>query len=406
MNFLRVSRYAHSRGGCNVGTKNLMITNNSISKRSSSILSSSASNLTNNDYNNDTMATMKAFTWKNQKCQSQTVLMIPLQQQNHQNYQHQQIRMKRKGAKMGKHLETLEEMAHREEHEKAKEKRKYKKGKGKGKNNRNNDDDDNSSNMSVSSSNNNEIPTLQEDENETVFDNSKEDNEDLIPSLPSKEEVKTRMMKVVTAMEESFKSIRGAEATPELFDNVQVKAYGSLTPLNGVGQVVINTPTMATITCFDPDVGPAVRDAVRDMSGMNFNPRIDEDGVVLVPIPRVSAETRKVWFQSISLFIMINEKALFMKMSHKSFSPNSKNYTFTKALVKQLGKTAENTRQRIRRIRRGAQDVVKKAKDGKLEGISEDDAFRAGKDIDAVTEECIKSLNVIVEKKQASVMSV
>ncbi len=74
--------------------------------------------------------------------------------------------------------------------------------------------------------------------------------------------------------------------------------------------------------------------------------------------------------------------------------------------MKQLGKTAESTRQRVRRIRRGAQDVVKKAKDKKIEGISEDDAFRTGKQIDAVTEECIHVLNTIVEKKQASVMNV
>lgn len=74
--------------------------------------------------------------------------------------------------------------------------------------------------------------------------------------------------------------------------------------------------------------------------------------------------------------------------------------------MKQLGKTAEITRQRIRRIRRGAQDVVKKAKDGKMEGISEDDAYRVGKEIDAITEECVKTLNEIVDKKQTSVMDV
>ncbi len=71
-----------------------------------------------------------------------------------------------------------------------------------------------------------------------------------------------------------------------------------------------------------------------------------------------------------------------------------------------MAKTAESTRQRIRRIRRGAQDVVKKGKDGKLEGISEDDAFRVGKEVDTVTEESIKALNEVVEKKQASVMNV
>ena len=79
---------------------------------------------------------------------------------------------------------------------------------------------------------------------------------------------------------------------------------------------------------------------------------------------------------------------------------------YYQALVKQLGKTAESTRQRVRKIRRAAQDVVKKAKDGKLEGISEDDAFRTGKEIDTVTEECINALNGIVDAKQNDVTHV
>lgn len=272
---------------------------------------------------------------------------------------HQQIRhLGRKAGKMGKHLETLNQQANREEHVRAKEKRGKKK-------------DSAKSLAKGQSAELEEIPSLEEDEHETNFahgggDGIDESDED--PSLPSKDEVKGRMMKVVEAMGESFKAIRGAEPTPELFDSVQVKAYGAMTPLNAVAQVVISSPTMATITCFDPDTAPSVRDGVRDMAGMNFNPRI-EDGAVIVPIPRVSAETRQ-------------------------------------ALVKQLGKVAESTRQRVRRIRRGAQDVVKKAKDGKLEGISEDDAFRVGKEIDAATEESIQSLNGIVEKKQADVMAV
>jgi len=279
----------------------------------------------------------------------------------------------RKAGKMGQHLKTLNEMAHDVEHQKAIEKRQ--KNKGNKKKSKNNNDsgvrqEHTQQQQGIILS---DLEVGQEDECETIFDHgeggdSSNDNNDEAPSLPSKDEVKQRMMKVVNAMEDSFKAIRGAETTPELFDSVEVKAYGSLTSLNAVAQVVISSPNLATISCFDPDTAPDVRDAVRDMAGMNFNPRI-EDGVILVPIPRVSAETRK-------------------------------------ALVKQLGKTAENTRQRIRRIRRGAQDVVKKAKDKKLEGISEDDSFRTGKEIDAVTEESIKVLNDIVEKKQSSVMAV
>eukprot|EP00553_Chaetoceros_curvisetus_P010431 CAMPEP_0204633862 /NCGR_PEP_ID=MMETSP0717-20131115/28144_1 /ASSEMBLY_ACC=CAM_ASM_000666 /TAXON_ID=230516 /ORGANISM="Chaetoceros curvisetus" /LENGTH=256 /DNA_ID=CAMNT_0051652149 /DNA_START=33 /DNA_END=803 /DNA_ORIENTATION=- len=256
---------------------------------------------------------------------------------------------------MGHHLQNLDEMAHRE----AKKKRgKNKKGK-------------NSSEEETSASTSFDVEEIQiaEDESETVFDHGGGEDDDETPSLPDKDEVKARMMKVVNAMEESFRSIRGAEPSAELFDTVQVKAYGSMTPLNGVAQVVISSPTMASITCYDPEVAPAVRDAVRDMSGMNFNPQI-EDGTVMVKIPKVSAETRQ-------------------------------------AIVKQLNKVGEHTKQRLRRIRRAAQDVVKKGKDGTLgPGISEDDAFRAGKEIDTVTEECVKLLADIVQRKQDDVMKV
>lgn len=261
----------------------------------------------------------------------------------------------RKGSKMGHHLQNLDELAHRE----AKKKR------GKNKKGKNSDDE----NTPKSSSFEMEEIQIVEDENETMFDHGGGEDDDETPSLPDKEEVKVRMMKVVNAMDESFRSIRGAEPSPELFDTVQVKAYGSMTPLNAVAQVIIPSPTMATITCFDPAVAPAVRDAVRDMPGMNFNPQI-EDGTVTVKIPKVSAETRQ-------------------------------------AIVKQLNKVAENTKQRVRRIRRAAQDVVKKGKDGSLgPGISEDDAFRAGKEIDAVTDESIKALSEIVQRKQDDVMRV
>jgi hypothetical protein len=208
----------------------------------------------------------------------------------------------RKAGKMGKHLETLNEMAHREEHKKAKDKKRNKKKRGG--NNKGNEQSQSQSSSSMSmGQSSNEIPDIEEDDTETIFDHggnsNTDDDDDLTPSLPDKNDVKIRMMKVVNAMEESFKKIRGAEPTPELFETVQVKAYGSMSPLNNVAQVVINTPTMATITCFDPDVAPDVRDAVRDMVGLNFNPRI-EDGVVLVPIPRVSAETRKVRYSNMA----------------------------------------------------------------------------------------------------------
>jgi ribosome recycling factor len=49
---------------------------------------------------------------------------------------------------------------------------------------------------------------------------------------------------------------------------------------------------------------------------------------------------------------------------------------------------------------------VKKGKDGHVKGISKDDAFRVGNQVDDVTEECIKAVNEIVDKKTASVLSI
>lgn len=261
---------------------------------------------------------------------------------------------------MGHHLQTLDEMAHESTREEAQVRRDEKKKKSK------------KARMGAHKENADHAKHVSEEENAMEDrDASVAPTEDDFgnPLLPETTAVRSKMLMVVAAMERSFSSIRGGEATPELFDAVRVSAYGETVPLSSVGQVVIEDPQRATISCYDPSVANDVRDAVRDMPGMNLNPYVEEggSGVVIVPIPRVSAETRK-------------------------------------EIVKELGRQAEIERQRIRQIRREAMDVVKKGKDGKLEGVSKDDAFRVGKEIESVTEEVLTALNVIVEKKQMSVM--
>lgn len=260
---------------------------------------------------------------------------------------------------MGHHIQNLDEMAHDDSREEAKQRREEKKKKSKksrlvsqkeGESEEGADEDTHT----AGGSDDDFGPT--EDE----FGN---------PLLPESSSVRSNMLMVVASLERSFSSIRGGEATPELFDAVRVSAYGETVPLSSVGQVVIEDAQRATISCYDPSIASDVRDAVRDMPGMNLSPYLEEggSGVVIIPIPRVSEETRK-------------------------------------EIVKELSRQAENGRQRVRKIRRSAMDTVKKGKDGKLEGISKDDAFRLGKDVESVTEEVLLVLNEIVEKKQNSVM--
>jgi len=199
------------------------------------------------------------------------------------------------------------------------------------------------------------------------IDDDDDDDEDYI-DLPDPKDLQNRMNNVVESLKESFKSIRGSEPTPELFESITVMAYGNNpTPLASLAQVVITGPTLATLSCYDPSVVSAVRDAVRD--ALELNPQAGDDGTVVVPMPKPSLETRE-------------------------------------QVVKQLGKQAEAARQRIRNIRRKANTVLKLGKDGKLDGISKDDVFRVSSEIDKATDKTIGSLNEAVEKKQQSIMAV
>eukprot|EP00957_Ditylum_brightwellii_P107678 8214730-Ditylum_brightwellii.AAC.1 len=119
---------------------------------------------------------------------------------------------------------------------------------------------------------------MEHDESESTFDNTNKegDDEDTLPTLPDPNDVKQRMLKIVTHLENSFRAIRGSEPTPELFEVIPVSAYDSTMPLSSLCQVVISTPTRVLLNCFDPSTAPAVRDAVRD-SGKNLNPIMDEN---------------------------------------------------------------------------------------------------------------------------------
>lgn len=264
---------------------------------------------------------------------------------------------------MGHHIQNLDEMAHSDSREEAKHRREEKK--------------KNSKKARMSSKESPSEDSTEEDDDVSGSGSGGGADDDFGPKeddlgnplLPESSAVRSKMLMVVASIERSFASIRGGETTPELFDAVRVSAYGETVSLSSVGQVVIEDQQRATISCYDPSVASDVRDAVRDMQGMNLNPYVEEggSGVVIIPIPRASEETRR-------------------------------------EMVKELGRQFENGKQRVRKIRRGAMDIINKGKQGKLEGVSKDDAFRVGKDVDSVMEEVLAVLKDIVEKKQRSVM--
>jgi len=283
------------------------------------------------------------------------------EQPNIYNHDHQQ-RWFSKNAKMAGKLESLREQAHRPRRAEAKEKREKKKEKKlarkqkKGEGAAVIEETDISSNLSE-----NDDLIFEGDE---LNDDEDEDDTSLLPD-PS--QLKKAMTKTIDRLTAHFKSIRGAEPTPELFDDIIVNAYGEKTPLAGVAQVVIQSPTLANVTCFDPSLVSNVRKAL--MEKLDLNPELEEEGSLRVPLPRISMEVR--------------EKT-----------------------VKQLRKQAEATRTRIRNLRKKPMKQIKAGKEGKLEGVSKDDAFRVLKEIDVVTEDVMKLVTSVLEEKEQSVMAV
>lgn len=271
----------------------------------------------------------------------------------------------RKASKLGRHIETLDELAHGDSREEARQRREGKKNKSKKARMAAHKDGAPSAEVGGGGGGGGDVGA----EPGESDDLGPREDELGNPLLPESSAVRSKMLTVIASLERSFASIRGGEATPEMFDNVKVSAYGETVPLSSVGQVVIDDPQRATISCYDPSVASDVRDAVRDMPGMNVNPYVEEGGAgtVIVPIPRASEETRQ-------------------------------------QMVKELGRQGENGKQRVRNIRRKAMDVVNKGKQGKLEGISKDDAFRVAKEVDSGTDEVLKLLKEMVERKQRSIM--
>ena len=277
-----------------------------------------------------------------------------------QHVVHQRRWKHNKGAKLGQHLQNLDEMAHRTEHQAAKERHQKEKDrrsphkKGQGDNNNNN--------------NNNNKTTDEETE-----EPPEEEEEELDQTiLPDPQQVEQKLQKHVIRFKDYLKGVRGGEPTPELLDEISVTdAYGKgtgVTSLKALAQVVVPSPTLAVATCFDPATAKAVANAIRLALGAEFtNPQV-EDGVVRVPLPRVSMESRQ-------------------------------------STVRGVHQRAEQFRKRVNQTRNKAIAVTKQGMAGRLDHVSKDDAFRIHEAIEKAKDAALLEINALADKKADDILN-
>ena len=179
------------------------------------------------------------------------------------------------------------------------------------------------------------------------------------------DETKGKMDKTIEHFKGELKSVRTGRASVALFDNIKVDAYGSMTPLNGVGTLHVADAHMVTVQPWDKSLIPAIEKAIQS-GGLGLNPSNDGN-LIRIPIPQLTEERRK-------------------------------------ELVKLVKKMAEDTKVAVRNERRDANDKIKKLEKDKT--ISEDDSKRALDDVQKMTDAQIKQVDDIAAGKEKELMEI
>jgi ribosome recycling factor len=176
-------------------------------------------------------------------------------------------------------------------------------------------------------------------------------------------ELKRRMDGALKSLHTEFGGLRTGRANASLLDNIQVDAYGSMTPLNQVANISVPEPHLLSVQVWDKGVVKSVEKAI-NAAGLGLNAAADGQ-TVRVPIPPLSQERRV-------------------------------------ELSKIAGKYSEAAKVSVRNVRRDGNDALKKAeKDG---DISKDELKKQETDIQKATDDFIKKIDDALAVKEKEIL--
>ena len=176
-------------------------------------------------------------------------------------------------------------------------------------------------------------------------------------------DIKDRMNKAVDHYRHEVSTIRTGRASTSILDGVKVDYYGTPTPLNNIAHVSVPEGQLLVVQPFDPNSLELIERAIIG-SDVGITPNNDGN-VIRLNIPALTEERRK-------------------------------------ELVKIAYKIIEEGRVAERNIRRDANDLLKKSE--KEHDLSEDNLRRAMDNIQEMTDDHIKELNVILDAKEKEIM--
>ncbi|OQA13237.1 MAG: Ribosome-recycling factor [Chloroflexi bacterium ADurb.Bin360] len=178
-------------------------------------------------------------------------------------------------------------------------------------------------------------------------------------------ETEERMNKTIEALEEEFRGLRTGRAAPALIERVAVDYYGTPTVLKQLAVISAPEPQMLLVRPYDPGSIGNIEKAILQ-ADLGLNP--SNDGrLIRVPIPRLTEERRR-------------------------------------EMVKVLKRRLEEARVALRNVRRDALNDLRDFENEKL--ISEDELKRGQEDLQKLTDQMIKRVDEIGERKEQELMEI
>ena len=178
-------------------------------------------------------------------------------------------------------------------------------------------------------------------------------------------EFESKMKKTAEVLKTQLASVRAGRANAAVLDQITVDYYGVPTPIQQVASIAVPDPRSLVITPWDGSVLKGIEKAIL-ASELGINPQNDGKCIRLV-FPQLTEERRK-------------------------------------ELAKQVKKYGEEAKVAVRNIRRDAMDKFKKQQ--KASEITEDDYKGIEKDIQKLTDDYIKEVENIADKKEKELFEI
>ena len=173
-----------------------------------------------------------------------------------------------------------------------------------------------------------------------------------------------KMKKSIESVAADFAAVRAGRANASVLNRINVDYYGTPTPIQQIASIGSPDARTLLITPWDASALRGIEKAILE-SDLGINPSNDGKSIRLA-FPQLTEERRK-------------------------------------ELVKQIHKYTENGKVAIRNIRRDAVEHFKKAQ--KASEITEDELKVAEKDLQKLTDDSCKELDVLLANKEKELMS-